>query len=119
MPALDNSYNSLIYRNTASGTAKASFTTEVAINDTAGMGAQFFLPAGYFKSPDIGHTLRVVARGIVSSTATPTYTFTLRGGAAASITSGILLGSAAITTISGVSITAWEFEGDSILRTTE
>jgi hypothetical protein len=117
MPALDNSYATLIYRNTAPGTAKASFTAEVAINDTAGMGAQFSLPAGYFKAPDIGHTLRIVGRGIVSSTATPTFTFTTRGGVAGSTASAILLGSAAITTGSGVANQLWEFQGDIILRT--
>lgn len=115
--ALDQSYMSCIYRSTAAATAKASFTTEVAINDVAGMGAQFYLPSNYFVPGNIGTRLRVVARGILSSTATPTYTFTLRGGAAASITSGILLGSAALTTASGITNKGWEFEGEFTLRT--
>lgn len=107
----------LIYANTASGTAKTTFTTEVAINDTTGMGAQANLPAGFFIPGRVGQGVRVVARGILSSTATPTYTFTLRGGVAGSITSAILLGSAALTTATTVTNQLWEFEGDVILRT--
>lgn len=106
-----------LYANTASGTAKASFTSEVAINDTAGMGAQAVLPAGFFLPGRVGQAIRIVARGILSSTGTPTYTFTTRLGAAGSTSAAIVLGSAALTTGSGVSNQIWEFEGDVILRT--
>lgn len=107
-----------IYANTASGTAKNTFTTEVQINDVAGMGAQAALPP-YFWAPGpygIGKTVRVIARGILSSTGTPTYTFSLRLGAAGSTTAAIVLGSAALTTGSGVTNQLWEFEGDVIMR---
>lgn len=107
----------LIYRNTASGTAKASFTSEVQINDTAGMGAQALLPGGFFRPGEIGQGFRVRAAGILSSTGTPTYTFTLRLGAAGSTSAAIVLGSAALTTQSGISNKGWIFEGDVILRT--
>lgn len=115
--ALDQTYMTCIYRSLAVGTAKASFTTEIAINDTTGMGAQFYLPSNYFVPPQTGSRLKVVARGILSCTGTPTYTFTLRGGAAASITSGIWLGSAALTCASGITNKGWEFEGDVTVRT--
>ena len=109
----------LIYASTSPGTAKNTFTTEVLINDTAGMGVQAHLPADFWlpnKAQSIGRGIRVVARGILSSTATPTFTFTLRLGAAGNITSVIALGSAALTTGSGVTNQLWEFEGDFILE---
>lgn len=107
-----------IYASTAAGTAKASFTSEVQINDTAGMGVQAHIPADFFlpNRSSIGRGIRIVANGILSSTATPTYTFTVRGGAAASTTAAILLGSTALTTGSGVSNQFWRFEGDVILE---
>lgn len=119
MSFLTGTSTELIYASTSAGTAKASFTTEVLINDTAGMGVQAHLPPDFWlpnKAQSIGRGIRVVARGILSSTLTPTYTFTLRSGAAASTTAAILLGSAAITTGSGVTNQVWEFEGDVILE---
>jgi hypothetical protein len=107
----------LIYASPTPGTAKSGFTTEVAINDTAGMGPvavlqpNFFLP-GY----GIQKAIRIIARGILSSTATPTYTFTVRLGAQGSITAAIILGSAAITTGAGVTNQIFEFEGDVVMR---
>lgn len=119
MSYLTGSNLELIYANTASGTAKASFTTEIAINDTAGMGERANIPPYFFlPTSGIGKGIRVVARGILSSTATPTYTFTVRGGTTGNITAAILLGSAALTTGSGVSNQMWEFQGDIIVRTT-
>jgi hypothetical protein len=106
-----------IYASTAAGTAKASFTSEVTINDTAGMGVQAHLPPDFWQptNTQIGKGIRIVGRGILSSTATPTYTFTIRGGAAANTTSEILLGSTTLTTGSGVSNQMFELEGDIIL----
>lgn len=108
----------LIYVNTASGTAKASFTSEVQINDVAGMGEQASLPPFFFGNQPygIGKTIKILARGILSSTATPTYTFTVRLGAAGSTTAAIVLGSAAITTGSGVTNQLFEFQGDIVMR---
>ena len=107
-----------IYTSAGAGTAKASFTSEVLINDTAGMGPQAHLPPDFWlpTKNSIGRGIRIVARGILSSTATPTYTFTIRFGAAASTTTAIVLGSAALTTGSGVTNQMWELEGDVILE---
>lgn len=107
----------LIYANTASGTAKASFTSEVLINDTTGMGGQAQLPPNFWV-PFYGEdkVIRIVARGILSSTGTPTYTFSTRLGAAGSTSAAIVLGSAALTTGSGVANQIFEFEGDVIMR---
>lgn len=106
-----------IYTSTAAGTAKNTFTSEVQINDTAGMGVQAHLPPDFWlpTNNQVGRGIRIVARGILSSTATPTYTFTIRGGAAGNTTSGILLGSAALTTGSGVSNQYFCLEGDIIV----
>lgn len=110
----------LIYASGASATAKASFTSEVTINNTGGMAVQARIPNDFW-APNraqsaVGRTLRIVARGIISSTGTPDYTFTVRGGTAGSTTGPILLGSAALTTASGISGVPFVFEGDVTLE---
>lgn len=107
----------LIYASTAVGTAKSSFTSEVQINDTAGMGVQAHIPPDFWlpNNNQLGRGLRIVARGILSSTATPNYTFSIRLGTAGNTTAAIVLGSAALATGSGVSNQMWELEGDVIL----
>ncbi len=108
----------VIYANTAPGTAKNTFTSEVTINDTAGMGAQASLPPFFFQSTPqtTGKALRIVGRGILSSTGTPTYTFTCRLGTAGSTSAAILLGSAALTTGSGVTNQLFDFQGDVVIQ---
>lgn len=109
----------LIYASTAPGTAKASFTSEVAINDTAGMGVQCHLPPDFWlpNKSSVGRGIRVFARGLVSSTATPSYTWTVRGGAAGATSGAVLSGSAAIATASGITNAPWWFDsGDIILE---
>jgi hypothetical protein len=109
----------LIYASTAPGTAKASFTSEVQINDTAGMGVQAHLPADFWlpnKAQSTGRGIRIEARGILSSTGTPTYTFTVRLGTAGSTSSAIVLGTAALTTGSGVTNQYWELTGNIVME---
>lgn len=110
----------LIYASTASGTAKNTFTAEVAINDTAGMGVQAHLPPDFWlpnKAQSVGKGIRIFARGLVSSTGTPTYTWTVRGGAAGAVAGAILSGSAALATASGIANAPWWFDsGDIILE---
>lgn len=104
-----------IYASQNVGTAKNTFTTEAVINDTAGMGPQPVLVPYWFQpSPNlsISKTFRVVCRGIISSTGTPTFQWFVRLGGAAS-TAGPNVGStAALTTGSGISSQLWEFECD-------
>lgn len=109
----------LVYASAAAGTAKASFTSEVAINDTAGMGPQAHLPADFFlpAKGEIGRGLFIKASGIVSSTATPSYTWNVRSGTAASTSACRLLSSAALATASGIAAVPWWLEGDVILET--
>lgn len=113
MSFLTGTNTELIYANDTAFTAKNTFTSEVTVNDQAGGGPAAFLPQGFFNYSRKG--LRIVARGILSSTGTPTYTFTLRGGIIANTSAAILAGSAALTTASGVSNKMWEFEADIVL----
>lgn len=106
----------LIYASTAGGTAKSAFTSEAQINDTTGMGAQAKLPADFWlpNKTSIGRGIRIVARGILSTTGTATYQFNTRFGAAGSTSTAIVLGSAALSAASA-SNNFWEFEGDIFL----
>lgn len=114
MSFLTGTNTEVIYASTTAGTAKNTFTTEVQINDTAGMGVQAHLPPDFFlpNPTAVGKGVRIVARGILSSTATPTYTFTIRLGSAGNTSAAIVLGSAALTTASGVTNQPWELQGD-------
>lgn len=108
----------IIYSNSAAGTAKNTFTTEAVINDTAGMGPQPILQP-YFWQPspnlNVGRAIRLVARGIISTTGTPTFQWFSRLGSAAS-TAGPNIGStAALTTGSAISNQLWEYELDAQL----
>jgi len=104
-----------IYANQNVGTAKNTFTTEAVINDTAGMGPQpVLLPYFWQASPNlsIGRAVRIVARGIISTTLTPTFQWFARLGGAASTAGPNIGSSAALTTGSGISSQLWEFELD-------
>lgn len=106
----------LLYGSTSPGTAKNTFATESQLNDTAGMGAQAHLPVDFFSIAGRSG-FHLLARFIFSSTATPTFTPTIRLGAAGSTSGPIVLGSAALTTGSGVSNQFLELEGDVVLKT--
>jgi hypothetical protein len=103
----------LIYANTAVGIIKNTFTAEVQINDTATMGVQAHLPPDFWQpSPgQVARGLRIVARGIIGSTGSPTWTFTIRSGTAGSTSACKLLGSTTLTG-AGASPLAWEIIGD-------
>jgi hypothetical protein len=116
---LTNNQGELIYASPSSGTAKGTFTTEIAINDVAGMGVRAHIPPDFWRNDGDGklRTIEVIARGVLSTTATPTYTFNVRLGVLDSITSVIALGTAALTSTSGASNQVWEFNGHFNLRT--
>lgn len=109
----------LLYVSTLAGAAKASFTSEFQINDTATMGYQASIPPYFWQNnpTNIGKSLFIKAYGILSSTGTPTYTFSARLGSAGSTSAAIILGSAALTTGSGVSNQIWDFEGYVTMKT--
>lgn len=118
MSFLTGTNTELIYVNSASGTAKNTFTSEFQINDTAGMGAQAALPAYFWqpKATSVGVTIRIVARGILSTTSAPTWQYVVRLGAAGT-TAPIILESNAITGGTTVTNQMWELEGDVTMRT--
>ncbi len=117
---LTGSQAETLYTNIVSGTAKNTFTTEAVINDTAALGAQPILPA-YFWLPGPegpGHgTLRIIGRGILSTTSAPTFTWAVRLGGAASTAGPLIGGTAALTAATTVTNKGWEIEFDAILRT--
>lgn len=122
-PDVQNSFvtgtnTELLYQNLVAGAAKASFTTEATpiLNDEATMGSQAKIPAGFFIPGRTGQAIKIVARGIASSTGTPTYQFLVRLGATG--TGGTLVWEMpAATTATGISNKGWQFECDLVLRT--
>lgn len=107
----------LLYASTAVGIAKNTFTTEIGLNDVATMGLQPYIPPIFWPTnpTSAGKAFHITARGILSSTATPTYTFTIRLGPIASVAGPIVLGSAALITTTTVTNSPWELEGDVVL----
>ncbi len=117
MSFLTGTNTEAIYASTASGN-RNTFTTEVQINNVAaGMGTQAHLPPDFWlpNKSQVGRGIFIRASGIVSSTATPSYTWTVRLGAAG-ITGPIILGSAALATATGISAVPWHLEGWFILE---
>lgn len=115
------SYRNCLYASTTPGAAKATFTTEAQLNIGTDMKPQAVIPANFWgpsPSDAVGRGFHILARGIVSTTGTPTFTWTVRGGAAGNITTApILLGGTAITTLTGLANSIWELEGDIVLET--
>lgn len=119
MSFLTGTNTELIYASTAAGTEKASFTSEVAINDTSGMGVQAHIPPDFWLPNKMsnGRGLLIKASGIVSSTATPTFQWIIRGGAAGATTGAKWGDTGALTTASGISNVRWYLELALIMET--
>jgi len=110
----------LLYASTAAGATLASFTTEAQLNTTATMGVQAHLPPDFWlpNNSAVGVAIKIVARGTLASTGTPTFTFTVRGGAAANTAATpILAGTGPLTTVSGATTCLWIFDADCVLKT--
>ena len=108
----------LLYASTAAGATLASFTTEAQLNTTATMGVLPHLPPDFWlpNQNQLGRGIRIEATGVLGCTATPTMTFTVRGGAAGNITTNPLLGgTGAVTLASGLTAVAWKLQLDLIL----
>lgn len=115
------SYRNCLYASTTPGAAKATFTSEFQINDVASMKPQAKLTPDFWgpaPADAIGRGIHIYAKGIVSSTATPTFQLNVRGGAAGNVASApILLGMpAGKATISGAANNVWELEGEVVLE---
>lgn len=119
MSFVTGSVGECLYASTAVGATLATFTSEAQLNTTATMGVQAHLPPDFWlpNQTSIGRGIKIVARGILSSTGTPTFTWTIRSGAAGSTTTAIIAGSAALTTGSGVTNQFWEIEADIVMVT--
>lgn len=110
-------FTRLLWSSLADHTALSSFTSEASL--LAGTNEYPSFPALWFDGPNaVGKTFRFVASGILGSTATPTYLFTVRiGTTVAAITDSKLVESAALTTASGISNKRWELVVTATLRT--
>lgn len=88
-------------------TALSAFTAEASL--LSGGNRQPVIPPGFFATREATvRTLRVTAQGVMSSTGTPNYTFTMRIGATAASLGGTQVGvTEAIVTGSGVSNEIW------------
>lgn len=118
MSGWTGTYQELLYASTAAGIARNTFTAEAILNDTANMGASAYLPKGFWlpgASNSVGRAIRIVARGILSTTGSPTFTWAVRLGASQSTTAPIVLGTAALTAGATVTNRQWELEGDVVL----
>lgn len=109
----------LLYASTSVGASLNTFTTEALLNTVATMGVQpnispnFFLP----NNNQAGRGFKIVARGTLAATAAPTYTFTVRGGAAANASAApILAGTGPMATVSGATTCLWTLEVDCVLK---
>lgn len=118
MPNITGTVLELIYANTASGAAVNTFTAERTLFTTAEMGERPVIPPYYF-APNAGVAggIRIVAKGILSTTGAPTYTWTIRLGTNGNTTAVIALGTAALTAGTTQTNVGWELQGDIIVRT--
>jgi hypothetical protein len=112
---LSGTVSEVIFQTVADYSAIASFTTETSLLSGA---RQPSFPAGFFDNQNKpGKGIRIVAKGVLGTTSTPTYTFQVRLGTTSGITfiTGTSVGvSAAITTQSGVTNVYWELAMDII-----
>jgi hypothetical protein len=114
---LSGTYTEAIYTNYADYTANANTSTETSL--LVGVNRQPVLPALFFDQQGRanGKAITILARGVLSTTSTPTIIFQVRLGttAGASFLSGTSVGvTAAITTAAGVTNKWWELRLDLI-----
>jgi hypothetical protein len=109
----------LMFSNRADYNALNTFTAEASL--LAGLNQQPAIPALFFDGGKaFGRSIRILARGILGTTGTPTYQFTVRLGTTVGSTflTGTIVGiTAAITTGSGVTTKEWQLVMDIICNT--
>lgn len=119
MSFLTGTNTELIYASTTA-TAALAVTTITHINPSSSlMGVQAHIPPDFWlpNNTSVGRGIRIVARGICSTTTTtPSYTWTISGGAVANTGAPVLLGSAAIPMVASTTNAFWELEGDVIFK---
>ncbi len=116
MSGYTGTWGELLYKNAATGVQGAVNTTEAQLNTNATMGPQPILPAGFFlpQPQSVGKAIRVVARGVLSTTTgPPTLGLLVRGSTTPNVITGpVWLGTTSTITVA-VSQTGiyWELEG--------
>lgn len=109
-------FSSLLWSNLADHTTLSSFTSEASL--LGGTNQLPAFPALWFDSQNAkGKVFEFEASGVLGSTGTPTYTFTVRLGSATDLTGTAIAVSAAITTASGVSNKWWRLWLRAVCRT--
>jgi len=114
------SWPRVLFTNVADHTTLSSFTSEASL--LGGTNLQPLLEAFYFDPQNHGRgkAVRLVAKGLLSCTGTPTYLFTVRLGttAGSSYLAGTVVGvTAALTCQSGISNKQWELDLLLVCRT--
>lgn len=116
---LTGTWTERIYQNFSDFTANANTSAETSM--LAGSNNQPVIPALFWNYTNgFGRTLIIRARGVMSTTSTPTIIFQLRLGTTlgSSYLSGTSIGvTAAITTLSGVTNSQWELYYELTCRT--
>jgi len=116
---MNASWAKTLFTNVADHTTLSSFTADASL--WGGTNQQPLLEAFYFDGPQgRGKAVKLKAKGVLSCTGTPTYTFTLRLGttAGSAYLSGTTVGvTAAITCQSGITNQQWELEWELVCRT--
>ena len=117
--ALTGTWTECIFSNVGDFTTLSSFTSEASL--LGGQNQQPVLPSLFFNDNRArGRVLRLFGMGVLSSTSTPTYLFTIRLGTTlgSSYLSGTQVGcTAAITTASSITNKEFWFEFNLICRT--
>lgn len=105
-----------LYSNVADHTTLSSFTSEASL--LAGNNYIPAFPALFFDGKDkSGLWFELECSGLLSCTATPTYTFSVRMGPLGTISDPLIGTSAAITCASGITNKWWALKLRAILRT--
>jgi hypothetical protein len=112
-------WSEVIFNNVSDYTAVASTASEASL--LAGVNEQPIIPGGFFIQPNnVRRMISLVARGVLSTTGTPTIIFQARMGttSGSATLSGTSVGvSAAITTASGITNKYFELRLDLTCRT--
>jgi hypothetical protein len=117
MSFLTGTNTELIYSSTGAGAAYNTSVTQTLLNANSTTMVQAHIPPDFWlpTNTSIGRGIRIVARGLISTTTgPPTFTFNVYLGASGATTTQIL-GAPAITTVASVTNVYWELQGDFIL----
>ncbi len=112
---LTGTNNELMYVSIATGTQLATFTAEASLMATL---PPIIIPAGFFSNQGLpGQSVKFKVRGRLGTTATPTFTFSVRLLTSSTWSAaGVVWSSAAITAGSTVTLAPWALELEMVAR---